>query len=372
MPREIEWTGERCVPWANASEVIYEHYHRYCLAANLVAGMDVLDAACGEGFGANILSKAAKSVTAIDIDPETVHHAKANYSQTALHFEIGDICQLRSLGTERFDAVVCFEAIEHVSDHAGLLSGIKSVLRPGGLLLISTPDKVKYNEDNGIANPFHVKELTSTEFELLLRRYFSHVSMLGQSVCSGSAVLDLEDGNGDDVELTPFSRSGETWSFNFAKTPTYLIAVATDGSLPKLPATWLLLDDGGELITEAWGAYARVQKDLEGKRADAERLQATVEDLEAECTSRIFNLEELEWAQSAAQSLEVERDRLRLELEQELVLSAQLYREINALKSSLAMRLWRRYRALRELLLPRGTRLRNMYDLVARAILRSR
>ena len=78
-PRLIEWTGERCVPWAPDVQVVYEHFHRYMWAARVVKGRRVLDLGSGEGFGAAILAGSAEHVVGVDVDERTVEHSKLNY-----------------------------------------------------------------------------------------------------------------------------------------------------------------------------------------------------------------------------------------------------------------------------------------------------
>src|SRR5271156_3423482 len=85
-PRLIDWTGERCVPWAPDVQVVYEHFHRYLWAAQLVTGRRVLDLGSGEGFGAALLSDAATEVVGIDIDETTVEHASLNWGSDRLSF----------------------------------------------------------------------------------------------------------------------------------------------------------------------------------------------------------------------------------------------------------------------------------------------
>ncbi len=78
-PRLIDWTGERCVPWAPDVQVVYEHFHRYMWAANAVSGRKVLDLGSGEGFGSAILAGSAAEVVGVDIDARTVEHSRLNY-----------------------------------------------------------------------------------------------------------------------------------------------------------------------------------------------------------------------------------------------------------------------------------------------------
>jgi SAM-dependent methyltransferase len=401
MSRDIEWTGERCVPWANAAEVIYEHYHRYCFAARWLAEMDVLDAGCGEGYGTNIIAESAKSVTGVDIDPATVRHAKANYSRPHLRFSVGDVEDLGAFGSETFDAVVCFEVIEHVADHEAVMSGIKNVLRPSGILLMSTPDKLIYDARND-NNPFHVKELTAAEFELLLRRHFSNVALLGQSVSSGSTIAglvgDIEPGA---VAMTPLSRDGEAWSFSFAKKPTYLLAVASNEPLPRFPETSLLVDDGAELVAEAWGYHAQASRDLDKVRSELESAHAenialkscleeatsaraglqgefiaARESLEKELALTRRKVEEatLKFVRTEARldTIVLERERLRSELRQEVGLSEELFRELSRVRSSLPVSAWPQYEALRDRALRKGSKTRDLYDKVAHALLTMR
>ena len=87
----IEWTGERCVPWTDDHQVIYEHYHRYAFALPFVAGKRVLDLASGEGYGAALLAERAASVVGLELDQRTVEHARNRYRGGALSFEVGSM-----------------------------------------------------------------------------------------------------------------------------------------------------------------------------------------------------------------------------------------------------------------------------------------
>src|SRR6202000_3247322 len=163
-PRLIEWTGERCVPWAPDVQVVYEHMHRYLWATALVEGRDVLELASGEGFGAALLARAARSVHGIDIDQRTVDHSSLNYAGGAISFSVGDARDLSAFADDSFGAVVAFEMIEHVADQNRVLSEGARVLAPGGILIISTPDRRAYSPGNESENPFHVRELDLSEF----------------------------------------------------------------------------------------------------------------------------------------------------------------------------------------------------------------
>ena len=115
-PRLIEWTGERCVPWAPDVQVVYEHMHRYLWAAQLVGGRRVLDLASGEGFGAAILAEAADlggrhRDRRADGRPQPAQLRRRRRSTSA-----GRRADLSRFADGSFGAVVAFEMIEHVDE----------------------------------------------------------------------------------------------------------------------------------------------------------------------------------------------------------------------------------------------------------------
>jgi 2-polyprenyl-3-methyl-5-hydroxy-6-metoxy-1,4-benzoquinol methylase len=171
-------TGERLVPEASGAHTLWEHLHRYRYATGFVAGRDVLDIACGEGYGSAALQKAgAKSVIGVDIDAAVCAHAAAKYGIDA---RVGDAARI-PLDDGAVDVVVSFETIEHVPEPATFLAECRRVLRPGGRLVISTPNKAPYNALGAPAgNPFHCSELDETEFRGHLANGFEIESMLAQ------------------------------------------------------------------------------------------------------------------------------------------------------------------------------------------------
>jgi len=124
----MEFTGERYVP-TEAGEIRHEHLHRYAWCARLVEGKDVLDIACGEGYGSAMLARRARSVKGVDIADDAVAHASAAYRDISnLAFMQGDAAQI-PLDDNSVDAVVSFETIEHHDRHREMLSEIRRVLR---------------------------------------------------------------------------------------------------------------------------------------------------------------------------------------------------------------------------------------------------
>ena len=125
------FTGERFIPGIEDDKLKMEHYQRYLSVRNLVQDKVVLDAACGEGYGSNIIASVARDVTGLDIDGDTIERAKVNYGQQDnLHFLQGTIEKI-PLGNESVDVVVSFETIEHVSEQIQqtFLEEIARVLR---------------------------------------------------------------------------------------------------------------------------------------------------------------------------------------------------------------------------------------------------
>jgi ubiquinone/menaquinone biosynthesis C-methylase UbiE len=173
----LPFTGERFTPEC-IREIAYEHWHRYAFARLLVNGKRVLDAACGEGFGAALLADVAHDVLALDIDADSVAHATRRYEANKnLRFAQADVTQLDHLPSASFDVIVSYETLEHVLEQARMLQGFVRLLKPEGILLLSTPDKKNYTEATGVINPHHVRELYADEFQALISAHF-HASKI--------------------------------------------------------------------------------------------------------------------------------------------------------------------------------------------------
>jgi SAM-dependent methyltransferase len=140
-----------------------EHLARYVWAAKLARG-EVLDVACGTGYGARLLGRNAM-VSGVDRDEQAVNVARSRVTGTFLVAEVPPI----PFDDRAFDFVVCFETVEHVSDDERFMSEIARVLRPGGRLLISTPNKDVSSPDGAPANPWHVREYTLASLTALVQ-----------------------------------------------------------------------------------------------------------------------------------------------------------------------------------------------------------
>lgn len=219
---ELDFTGERFTPEC-VREIAYEHWHRYAWAGRQVAGLDVLDAACGEGYGSYLLGHSARAVTGVDIDRQAIEHARRRYAGTTVRFECADCTQL-PLDADSVDAVVSFETLEHLEAQDQLLAEFRRVLRPDGFLLLSSPDRRTYSDETGYNNPFHVRELYRDEFEALLGRHFPAWRLFGQKLMFVSAVWQLA-GSGAPDWLTA-TESDVTAGDQPALEPLYFLAAA--------------------------------------------------------------------------------------------------------------------------------------------------
>ena len=259
MNKNAEFTGERFLPGARG-EIWYEHWHRYHFAAPLVAGKEVLDIACGAGYGSALLARSARRVVGGDISAEAIDHARASYAAMAnLAFQRAD-CAALPFTAASFDAVVSFETIEHIQAQAQFLDEAARVLRPDGLLILSSPNRPEYSERRGFVNPFHVRELDRAELAALLATRFPHSRWFGQRMSFFSIVWP---------EGVP--RSGEVFELSEATAadaspgharPLYFIVVASRGTqaLANVVSRLSVLADRDEWVYNDYATAFRNEK----------------------------------------------------------------------------------------------------------------
>jgi SAM-dependent methyltransferase len=175
--RPMEDTGERMVPEFSERGTFWSHVYRYAFACGFVKGREVLDIACGEGYGSAALLRAgATRVTGIDVSEDACRHARRKYGIEA---RVGN-AEAIPFPSASVDAVVSFETIEHVPDAARFLDECQRVLRPGGILVLSTPNKDVYSGYGRPINSFHCSEMTEHEFRLALTTRFHGVRLYSQ------------------------------------------------------------------------------------------------------------------------------------------------------------------------------------------------
>jgi SAM-dependent methyltransferase len=176
----MDFTGERVVPGKVDPDLLNEHLSRYHFARPMAEGRFVLDVGCGTGYGAAVLATCGRRVVALDVSAETVAFAKENYSAPNVDFLVSD-CRQIALASETIDVAVCFEVVEHLAEQKTLLEEVRRVLRPDGVLVISTPNRIYYTEERSESNPFHVREFDFDEFLDFLKGSFAQVEMAFQN-----------------------------------------------------------------------------------------------------------------------------------------------------------------------------------------------
>lgn len=229
LSKKNKWTGERLETFVS-NESMIEHLHRYALAKDFVGDLVVLDIASGEGYGSYLLSKEAKKVFGVDIDDTTIEKAKKKYTSPNLTFLQGSTSSI-PLKNNSIDVVISFETIEHHDEHELMIKEIKRVLKPKGILIISTPDKAQYSDIPKYQNPFHVKELYEQEFKDLIIKNFNYQVFMKQQPIYGSVIIN-EKSNND--KWTSFKGNYQNINASMFESGMYIIAIASDASLHNL------------------------------------------------------------------------------------------------------------------------------------------
>jgi SAM-dependent methyltransferase len=176
----LELTGERTLPdvpeenyWFRRHLAVYEW-----IGARVI-GRRVIDMACGEGYGSEVLSRGATSVLGVDANPEAHEHARLRYQRQNLGYERNMVELAGEPGA--YDDVVFLQTIEHVQDPVAVLGHFKSLLAAGGRAYISTPNLLTLAAPGAKKsdNPWHIKEYRAHEFDALCREVFDEVQLYG-------------------------------------------------------------------------------------------------------------------------------------------------------------------------------------------------
>jgi len=279
--RDLDFTGERVVPGKVDPELEVEHRARYAFAASYVRDRRVLDYGCGAGYGASTLMRAgARRVVGIDWAPEAISFAAAHFGGPGVAFCVGD-CLSSPLRREGFDVVVAYEVIEHVDDHRQFLAEVRRLLSPGGVFLVSTPNKKTYREDAaGGPNPFHVHELDLGELRGALAELFPVVALFGQ--CRTEGAYFYTEGHGGaglaDGQLSPIAGEGGEAAGRLESADSLLALCGADrAALGAAPTgdRFLVVDDNA--VRRRNRRIVELQTELEERTRWALQLQAELE-----------------------------------------------------------------------------------------------
>jgi len=195
MTDDLPLTGERTVPGIPAENYWFRrHEAAYEFVAPLVAGRTVLEVGCGEGYGTDLLARTARRVLGIDYDALTAAHARATYP--AAWFVRANLAAL-PVPSGSVDVLATLQVIEHVWNHGEFVRECLRVLRPGGLLMVTTPNRLTFSPGlDAPLNPFHTKEFTASELSgLIAANGFGIEAVLGLHAGPRLGVLDARYGS---------------------------------------------------------------------------------------------------------------------------------------------------------------------------------
>jgi SAM-dependent methyltransferase len=241
---QLPLTGERTVPgipeenyWFRRHDAAYRALLPEC------ADAVVLEAGCGEGYGANLIAGVANRVLALDYDELTTAHVAARYPR--VHTIRGNLASL-PIQTSTVDVIASLQVIEHLWDQRGFLAECHRTLRPGGRLLISTPNRITFSRGSATPlNPFHTRELDPSELvELLSTNGFSVRHLTGLRHGSRLSAVDEKYGGSIVQAQLDVAVSGQPW-------PARLLNDVVEVSTSDFVVDTANLDDSLDLVAIA-------------------------------------------------------------------------------------------------------------------------
>src|SRR4030042_5414310 len=175
----MKFTGERMIN--HPESLLYQiSFERYKFSGRFVKDKTVLDIACGSGYGSDYLAREAKYVFGADSAKEAIDFCKQEYSRKNIFFVQVERDGQTADFVNKFDVIVSFETIEHIQDYQNFLNNLKSYLRKGGTIIISTPNN--FEKINPPENEYHVYEFDILELYNILKTLFydCEISVFGQ------------------------------------------------------------------------------------------------------------------------------------------------------------------------------------------------
>ena len=237
-------TGERTVPgipeenyWFRRHEAVYAALVPLCTDAT------VLEAGCGEGYGADLLAGVADRVLGLDYDALTAAHVARRYPRVRM--ARANLVAL-PVPDARLDAVVSLQVIEHLWDQGLFLRECRRVLRPGGRIMVSTPNRLTFSPGRDTPlNPFHTRELAPDELAELVRGAgFTNVELLGLQHGPRLRTLDARHGGSLVDAQVAVALAGGAW-------PAELLADVASVSVQDFLLTPADLDASLDLLVTA-------------------------------------------------------------------------------------------------------------------------
>ncbi|NVO18915.1 MAG: class I SAM-dependent methyltransferase [Bacteroidetes bacterium] len=181
-------TAERSSGLDPSESVIFNRcLFAYKASAQWVKG-DIIELGSGEGYGIKELAPLASRYLAID--------KFDSFVPSADHIEFRKLMlpYLSGIEDNSFDFAVTFQVVEHIKNDKEFVKEIHRVLKPGGKLLMSTPNRLM----SLTRNPWHIREYTAAELTMLLKSVFADVEMRG--VYGSQKVMDYHARNKSSVE----------------------------------------------------------------------------------------------------------------------------------------------------------------------------
>jgi SAM-dependent methyltransferase len=243
-----EFTGERVIPGLVDADLFNEHRARYNFASRFMQPGDrVLDAACGTGYGA-----AELGAVALDISSDAVllaHAVAASVVQAS--------CEAMPFADGSFDLIAAFEMIEHLRDAGAFLADARRILRTGGVLLVSTPNRAYYAESRASAgpNPFHTHEYGYDEFRAALKSVFTHVHLWTQNHAAAIVFAPVGDHSRELLQTTGCADTA---------TAHFFLAACSMEPLP-VADIYAWIPNSGNVLREREQHIARLEGELTRK-----------------------------------------------------------------------------------------------------------
>jgi GT2 family glycosyltransferase/2-polyprenyl-3-methyl-5-hydroxy-6-metoxy-1,4-benzoquinol methylase/Flp pilus assembly protein TadD/spore maturation protein CgeB len=176
--------NDRITPGDVRADVYLHHAKRYGFASQFCEGKDVVDVASGTGYGSKILARHARGVLAMDLEADPLRYGRLTFNSENIRRANADMRALPAANSSA-DTIVCFEAIEHITEHSDFVQEVHRVLREDGQFVVSTPNLEVYGRPEN-DNPYHVGMLNESDFTDLLSEYFEDVVCVNQERASGN------------------------------------------------------------------------------------------------------------------------------------------------------------------------------------------